>query len=871
MKKKNRFKILALLLACMMFLESPLVSMAEEHLVRQTSYQPGVSQAEESGEASEASENNDLSEAETPNDNTDEDTPGDGTSEKETGENTSGSNTGEEEAGENPSEEGAGEGSADENVPGDGSTGDGTGENPSGGGTSENGTGEGDSGSENTGNEPEEGNAGDKAPDSEPGENPSDQNQAENPTEDPAGEDNGQAQEKVLALSCADRTKEGITLSFPLEEEIKKYEIYRQNNDAQEELIETLTDLETEEGKDYLYIDKTAVEPCSYTYRLQGYTQSGEEFVSAGQSELLTVEYDTKLYPALLIPDVPEDLKIISLDENSLELTWKKQDNTAGYELYRAEAENGVYDCVATLGPEDTSYIDTDLSFLKEYWYKLRAFNVSNAKVNIYSDYTAPSKSMVRPGAVRELTAQSTRYNTIQLTWDKIKGAKGYEIYYADSLGGEYRLLKTLTRNTYKYTKALCGTTYYFKVRSYQREGWELVYGEMSEAVYASTTLAQPEPYVSKTTYNCVTLKWPKVTGSTSYRIQMAETAEGPFTELSTVKRNSYSHKKLETGKAYYYKVAAYRKDYGSQESEVISAVPDFETLSGLKGTGTTTSRIKVTWKRVVGIEEYVVVRYRSESDAKAGRDKKKTITTKSVSCTDKGLAEDTTYWYTVYGRRGDYSTKVVGPVSAKTKKSSGGSGGVAYGIDVASYQGNIDWKAVKDDGIDFAMIRILVKNGSKDSKFERNYDNAREAGVKVGVYRYSYAQSVHEAREEAREVIDALDGRKLDYPIALDMEDSSQHHISSSTKTDMILAYKKIVEDAGYKFILYANTDWLRNRIDMSRLSNVDVWIARWRSLSLGHGYTGQGKVNMWQYSDSGEVAGISGKVDLDYCYKSY
>lgn len=860
MKRKNRYRILALLLSCMMFLESPLVSMAEEPVLRQNGYQSDISQTGEEPNSDEADETSGISPEE---DGASVGDAGEELSGNEPGESGSGNGTGEDSSGSGNSENGTGEDSS-----GSSSSENGTGEDSSGNGGSENGTG-GDSSESGSGGEgsDHENTSGNGTSDSEQGEKPPENNLPENPAE----EGNEQVQEKILTLHCADRNKEGITLSFPLEEDIKKYEIYRQNNGSPEELVETLTDLKTEDGKEYLYTDQTAVEPYSYAYRLQGYTQSGEEFVAAGQSELLTVEYNTDLYPALLIPEVPEGLKIVSLDENSLELTWKKQNNTAGYELYRAEAENGTYERIATLGAEEASYIDTELSFLTEYWYKLRAFNVSNAKVNVYSDYTAPSHSVVRPGAVRELTAQPTRYNTIQLTWDKIKGAKGYEIYYADSLNGEYKLLKTLTRNTYKYTKAVCGTTYFFKVRSYQKAGRELVYGELSEAVYASTTLARPEPYVSKTTYNCVTLKWPKVTGSTSYRIQMAETAEGPFTELTTVKRTSYSHKKLETGKAYYYKITAYRKDYASLESDVITAVPDFETLSGLKGTGTSTSKIKVTWKRVVGIEEYVVVRYRNESDAKAGRDGRKTITTKSVSCTDTGLAEDTVYWYTVYGKRGDYSTKVVGPVSARTKKSSGGSGGAAYGVDVASYQGTIDWKAVKDDGIDFAMIRILVRSGGKDSQFERNYEKAREAGVKVGVYRYSYAQSVHEAKEEAREVVNALDGRKLDYPIALDMEDSSQHHISSATKTDMILAYKKVVEDAGYKFILYANTDWLNNRIDMSRLSNVDVWIARWRSLSLGHGYTGQGKVTMWQYSDSGDVAGISGKVDLDYCYKSY
>ena len=174
-------------------------------------------------------------------------------------------------------------------------------------------------------------------------------------------------------------------------------------------------------------------------------------------------------------------------------------------------------------------------------------------------------------------------------------------------------------------------------------------------------------------------------------------------------------------------------------------------------------------------------------------------------------------------------------------------------------------------------MLRILtgrdVDNLSYDSKFKTNYREARSAGLYVGVYRYSYAKSRTQARKEARAVIKALDGRKLDYPIVMDFEDSSilQGTTTNARRAEIILAFKEVVEDAGYKFALYANKNWLDNYIDTGMLGDTHIWIARWRSLSSGHGYTGKGKVTMWQYTDAGSVKGISGKVDMDVSYKKY
>lgn len=200
-----------------------------------------------------------------------------------------------------------------------------------------------------------------------------------------------------------------------------------------------------------------------------------------------------------------------------------------------------------------------------------------------------------------------------------------------------------------------------------------------------------------------------------------------------------------------------------------------------------------------------------------------------------------------------------------------------AYGIDVSSHQGTIDWKKVARDDIDFAMLRVVsgrLSNMQRDTTFKENYDGARDAGLKVGAYKFCYATSRTQARKEADAVISALNGRKLDYPIVLDVEDEDgimSNSISNARRTEIILAFKKEIEDAGYKFALYANLNHLNTKLEDDLLKDVDIWIARYRDLDRGHGYNGEGNVVMWQYSSTGSVNGISGNVDLNVSYKKY
>ena len=200
-----------------------------------------------------------------------------------------------------------------------------------------------------------------------------------------------------------------------------------------------------------------------------------------------------------------------------------------------------------------------------------------------------------------------------------------------------------------------------------------------------------------------------------------------------------------------------------------------------------------------------------------------------------------------------------------------------AYGIDVSSHQGTIDWKRVAGDNIDFAMLRVVsgeLSNMQRDTTFKDNYDGARDAGIKVGAYKYCYATSRTQARKEAEAVIKALNGRELDYPIVLDVEDKDaimSGSISNERRTEIIRAFKKEIEDAGYKFALYANLNHLNTKLEDDLLEDTDIWIARYRDLDRGHGYDGEGNVVMWQYSSTGSVKGISGNVDLNVSYKKY
>lgn len=188
-------------------------------------------------------------------------------------------------------------------------------------------------------------------------------------------------------------------------------------------------------------------------------------------------------------------------------------------------------------------------------------------------------------------------------------------------------------------------------------------------------------------------------------------------------------------------------------------------------------------------------------------------------------------------------------------------------GIDVSKYQGSIDWQKVKESGIKFAMLRLCSSNNSGlyiDTTFEKNYTDAKSVGISVGAYIYTYATTEKEQNKELEFALNGLNGKVLDYPLALDVEDSSLTKIGKTSLTNLIKRGLDIIDQKGYTPMLYTYTNYTTN-LDMDILSSYDLWIADYR------GYNGYGKCDMWQYSSSGNVDGISGNVDMNISYKDY
>lgn len=190
------------------------------------------------------------------------------------------------------------------------------------------------------------------------------------------------------------------------------------------------------------------------------------------------------------------------------------------------------------------------------------------------------------------------------------------------------------------------------------------------------------------------------------------------------------------------------------------------------------------------------------------------------------------------------------------------------WGIDVSKYQGTINWRKVSASGVKFAMLRVVStdKNGIYvDPTFEQNYKGATEAGIPVGAYFFTYAQDVATQNKELETLFKALEGKKFDYPIALDIEDVNTASIGKYALTNIVKRGLDIIDQKGYMPILYTYTNYKNKYLDMGVLKDYDLWLADTRS-----SYNGRGKSAIWQYGQE-TIAGISGKCDVNYCYKQY
>ena len=198
----------------------------------------------------------------------------------------------------------------------------------------------------------------------------------------------------------------------------------------------------------------------------------------------------------------------------------------------------------------------------------------------------------------------------------------------------------------------------------------------------------------------------------------------------------------------------------------------------------------------------------------------------------------------------------------------------VALGIDISKYQGEVDFKQVKDSGVEFVIIRVGYRGTEtgvikEDPYFKKYIEGAISAGLKVGVYFFSVAITEEEALEEAAWTISRVSNYKLSYPIAFDFETFKDRasNLTNGERTNNALTFMSYIEQHGYQSMMYTNINSYKNRFIPSQFFGYKTWIAHY--IEKTDYKTSYSQFYMWQYASDGRVPGIKGRVDMDIAYQ--
>ena len=209
----------------------------------------------------------------------------------------------------------------------------------------------------------------------------------------------------------------------------------------------------------------------------------------------------------------------------------------------------------------------------------------------------------------------------------------------------------------------------------------------------------------------------------------------------------------------------------------------------------------------------------------------------------------------------------------------------ISYGIDVAKWQGVIDWARVKDAGVEFAMIRVGYRTQvsgeiAEDPYAKYNLQQAGKHNIKLGVYFFSTSISIKEAKEEAKWVTDFIGPYKITYPVAYNCEgfthsNNRQFQLTKEERTNLAVVFLDYVKDKGYSPMFYASKNELEDSRDWDKdllTKKYKIWVAQYPdTISLNSKSSYSGTHEMWQYTNNGKVPGIEGSVDLNVAYFGY
>lgn len=564
-----------------------------------------------------------------------------------------------------------------------------------------------------------------------------------------------------------------------------------------------------------------------------------------------------------LAPGAP-NLTVSASGSESLKLTWQKVKISSGkyvdgYVIYRCGTEKGTYKKIKTIkSGNTTSYTDEGLTTGNTYYYKIRSYYKSGGKT-IYSAFSDIAFGQVVPSKP-VIETVSADYQTVRITWKQITGASGYQVRRSDTADGTYKTVKTINSGstlTYDDGKLTTGKTYYYKVRAYVKKDGKKIYGSYSDVKYAVPVLGKPTALGGTAIDdNQIKLTWKAVPGADTYTIVRSSSANGTYKIASEIcNTNSFIDSSVTVGKTYYYKVQAIRGSIMSDFTDPVAVTAASLELSTTSVTMKTGTNMKLT----ATAKPAAYVAWSSDNPQIA------VVTSDGVVYAMK--AGITTINATANNVTKKVTVTVKDTLDTENK-----------GIEISADNGTVNFNSIRSAGYEYVMLRIS-SGTTEDKNFAVNLKNAKAAGLKVGVYCVSKAQTKTAAVNEAKKVISILNGEKLDYPVVYDLEDMSllYNNVTKTERVEFVKAFQNEIIGAGkgYRFILGISmkllTEYPTKYLDTSLLTGMDLWIYNCRAENLGHGYMGTGNVVMWRYSAEATVNGVSGKVSISNRYKTY
>ncbi len=436
----------------------------------------------------------------------------------------------------------------------------------------------------------------------------------------------------------------------------------------------------------------------------------------------------------------------------------------------------------------------------------------------------------------------------IKLTVTAASGNYSYEVYRTEDLKN-YDLVTNVNTSanfTYQDLDLVSGNTYTYSVLVKNSNGELVGRANILNYTYVAKTFVSVAN-VSKG----VKVSWDKVDGASSYEVYRKKSGESSYNQIGTTTSLSYTDTTASSGVTYVYMARAINGDFKGTYSGV--------TILYLKAPTVTVNNhikdgIKVSWTKSTGAKGYEI--YRKVDDGSYSLYK----TISELSFTDTSVTGGVTYSYYVKAYSSD---TLSGYFTGKSIMAP------CKGIDVSKYNGDVDFTKVKKAGYNFVAIRCGTsyhQEYNKDTKFDKNYADARAAGLNVGVYFYTYATTVSAAKRDAEWCIEMIKDKSYQYPIALDIEDSCQKNMSKEQLSAIVKTFCDTVKKSGYYVCVYSYLDMINNQMDDEIKSNYDLWVAQWNTSC-----TYKGEYGLWQNSDKGRIPGIDCDFDTDFSYKDY